>query len=115
MQETLFILKNAALFRTAAGESYQVCIVVSDCLSSITCQGAPWCSTSPQACTLLLQVIDLPNQRLNNVIEFPPAGAFVVDSTLSVAGPQRLQFQFNGASLRTDKRTISLPPFGKGW
>lgn len=62
-----------------------------------------------------LQVIDLPQGKLNNVIEFPPAGAFVVDSSLSVAGPQRLEFAFNGATLRTDRRTFTLPPFGKGW
>ena len=45
----------------------------------------------------------------------PDAGAFVVDSSLLVAGPQRLEFQFTGASLRTASRTFSLPPFGKGW
>jgi hypothetical protein len=47
-KETLWILKNAGLFGTAAGDVFQV--------------------------------IDVDNGRLQNVIEFPPEGAFIVDS-----------------------------------
>lgn len=64
---------------------------------------------------LLLQVIDVENGLLNNVITFPPDGAFIVDSSLDVAGDQRTTFKFRGAQLKLSKRSISLPPFGQGW
>lgn len=53
---------------------------------------------------------------LQNVITFPPEGAFVVDSSISVAGPQRTSFAFTGATLQLPAgRRLSLPPFGSGW
>lgn len=64
---------------------------------------------------LLLQVIDVENGSLNNVITFPPDGAFIVDSSLDVADDQRTTFKFRGAQLKLSKRSISLPPFGQGW
>jgi hypothetical protein len=62
-----------------------------------------------------LQVIDLENSKLGNVITFPPDGAFIVDSSLSREGNQRLNFKFTAAKLKLPARTISLPPYGQGW
>lgn len=62
------------------------------------------------------QVIDMQAQRLQNVITFPPEGAFVVDSSVRVAGAQRMDFQFKAATLQLPQgRRVQLPPFGKGW
>lgn len=63
----------------------------------------------------LLQVIDVKNGSLNNIITFPPDGAFIVDSSLEVAGDQRTNFNFRGAQLKLTNRSVSLPPFGQGW
>ena len=65
----------------------------------------------------VLQVIDVPGRALNNVITFQNGAAFIVDSSLDLDAdnPQRLNFKFSGAKLKLPKRTISLPPFGKGW
>jgi hypothetical protein len=85
-RETLWILQNAGLFGTSAGEVYQV--------------------------------IDVASSRLNNVITFPPEGAFVVDSGIEVAvgGPQRVGFTFDAARLLLPGgKEVGLPPFGKGW
>ncbi|KAG1674848.1 hypothetical protein FOA52_015236 [Chlamydomonas sp. UWO 241] len=83
-RETLWILKNAGLFGTAAGEVYQV--------------------------------IDLDVGRLQNVITFPPEGAFVVDSELQAAGAQRCDFRFRAAELQLPNgRRLGVPPFGQGW
>lgn len=63
-----------------------------------------------------LQVIDVEGGLLQNVITFPPEGAFIVDSAVSTAGPQRTEFQFNAATLKLPAgRKLPLPPFGKGW
>ena len=64
-----------------------------------------------------MQVIDVPGGALNNVITFQNEAAFIVDSSLDLdsENPQRLRFKFSGAKLKLPKRTISLPPFGKGW
>ncbi|PRW59761.1 cytochrome P450 [Chlorella sorokiniana] len=83
-KETLWILKNAGLFGTAAGDVFQV--------------------------------VDVEGGLLQNVITFPPEGAFIVDSAISTAGPQRTQFQFNAATVKLPAgRKLPLPPFGKGW
>ncbi|GBF91057.1 delta tubulin [Raphidocelis subcapitata] len=84
-KETLWIVKNAGLFGTKAGEVYQV--------------------------------IDVPAGRLQNVIEFPPDGAFIVDSSVyeEGAGGQRLGFKFGAAKVKLPKRDFGLPPFGQGW
>ena len=82
LQEILWILKNAGLFGTEAGE--------------------------------VSQVIDSAAGKLLNVIDFPPDGAFVVDSDLSWVGDGRTDFKFNGASLKLPNRVIKLPPVGKG-
>ena len=53
---------------------------------------------------------------LQNVITFPPEGAFIVDSSIAIAGPQRTEFQFGAATLKLPAgRVLPLPPFGKGW
>jgi hypothetical protein len=57
----------------------------------------------------------LKSGSLNNVITFPPDGAFIVDSSLEVGGDQRLYFKFTAAQLKLPNRTILLPPFGQGW
>lgn len=63
-----------------------------------------------------LQVIDVEGGCLQNVITFPPEGAFIVNSSISIAGPQRTEFQFNAATLKLPGgRALPLPPFGKGW
>ncbi|CAG9467438.1 unnamed protein product [Pedinophyceae sp. YPF-701] len=82
-KETLWILKNAGLFGTEAGEVYQV--------------------------------IDMANGSLNNVITFPPEGAFTVDSSVAAKDDVRVEFKFSGARVRTPGRTLPLPPFGQGW
>ncbi|XP_024540839.1 probable plastid-lipid-associated protein 11, chloroplastic isoform X1 [Selaginella moellendorffii] len=80
----------------------------------------------------ILQVIDVGENRLNNVITFPPSGAFVVASTMEVVSDKRVEFQlrytpvviplicssghrFTGALLRSDTWSLPVPPFGKGW
>lgn len=62
----------------------------------------------------VLQVIDLQDNRLQNCIEFPPEGAFLVDSFIQFDDEdQKCSFQFSGAALKTDKWTVKLPPMGK--
>jgi len=61
------------------------------------------------------QVIDVGNESLQNVITFPPDGAFIVSSGIKVVGPQRVDFKFNSAKLKLPKRDIPFPPFGQGW
>uniref|UniRef100_A0A2P2JAJ9 Plastid lipid-associated protein/fibrillin conserved domain-containing protein n=2 Tax=Rhizophora mucronata TaxID=61149 RepID=A0A2P2JAJ9_RHIMU len=63
----------------------------------------------------VLQVIDAANGTLNNVITFPPHGAFFVRSTIEIASPQRVNFRFTSAVLRGNNWEIPLPPFGQGW
>jgi hypothetical protein len=41
----------------------------------------------------VLQVIDVPGGALNNVITFPPSGAFVVDGDIEIQPPQRVNFR----------------------
>lgn len=41
----------------------------------------------------VLQVIDVPGGALNNVITFPPSGAFVVNGDIEVQPPQRVNFR----------------------
>lgn len=62
------------------------------------------------------QVIDVAGGSLQNVITFPPEGAFVVDSGIAVSGPQRVDFKFSGARVELPRgRRVALPPFGSGW
>lgn len=82
-QETLWIVKNAPLFGTRAGDVYQV--------------------------------IDTGAGTLQNVITFPPDGAFIVDSTISVQSAQRMGFKFSAATLKLRSRNVRLPPVGAGW
>lgn len=120
-KETLFILKNASWFGTQAGEVYQVCQwgtcwrgrVQSISAGSILHRGHGF--TPPHTPTPCAQVIDVPSSTLQNVILFPPEGAFIVDATISTEGPQRTQFQFSSATLKLPNRSLKLPPFGKGW
>jgi hypothetical protein len=47
----------------------------------------------------VLQVINVPDGALDNVITFPPSGAFVVNGEIEVQPPQRVNFrQVFGAS-----------------
>lgn len=64
---------------------------------------------------MALQVIDTEEGYLQNVITFPPAGAFIVDSSIAVAGAQRVDFKFRKATLKVNGRNFTLPPFGEGW
>ncbi|KAK9804798.1 hypothetical protein WJX72_006110 [[Myrmecia] bisecta] len=61
------------------------------------------------------QAIDMQAGTLQNVITFPPDGAFVVDSSIEVASSQRTNFTFNAATLQLHRRSIKLPPYGQGW
>ncbi|KAK9836422.1 hypothetical protein WJX74_000143 [Apatococcus lobatus] len=63
----------------------------------------------------VFQVIDVDKGSLQNVITFPPDGAFLVESSLGVVGDQRTDFKFSGAKLKLPRRTLNIPPFGKGW
>lgn len=146
LQETLFILKNAGLFGTQAGEVYQVsrCTAhpqwlgrtwMADAVSSGRSPRCPLCALlflgtwsppclhaaqtsstrSNRLCPISwAQVVDARGGRLQNVITFPPEGAFIVDSSVEVAGDQRINFQFTSATLKLPGRSIRLPPFGKG-
>lgn len=82
-KEQLFIIENAGLFGTQAGD--------------------------------VLQVIDVEQRTLNNVITFPPHGAFFVRSNIEIASPQRVNFKFGSAVLRGENWEFPLPPFGQGW
>lgn len=62
-----------------------------------------------------MQVIDTDNSTLQNVITFPPDGAFKVESTISLSADQRVTFEFVEANLKMPRRTLRLPPYGKGW
>ena len=42
----------------------------------------------------VLQVIDVQKRTLNNVITFPPDGAFFVRSNIEIASPQRVNFRW---------------------
>lgn len=89
-KETLFILERAPLFGTKAGGVYQVID-----------NGSSSSGSSP---------------HLQNVITFPPEGAFIVDSSIQADGPQRTAFSFTSAKLKLPGgRALGLPPFGKGW
>lgn len=64
------------------------------------------------------QIIDTDSNRLQNVITFPPDGAFIVDSSASsnLDNNQRVDFKFSSASLALPKgRKLMFPPLGKGW
>lgn len=63
----------------------------------------------------VLQVIDVGNSVLNNVITFPPSGAFIVGSDIKIVSPQRVEFRFTSAVLRGDNWEFPVPPFGRGW
>lgn len=62
------------------------------------------------------QVIDLNSNRLQNCIEFPPEGAFVVDSYIDFdKDSKRCSFEFKGARLDLPGgKSIAFPPKGKG-
>lgn len=62
-----------------------------------------------------VQVIDVKSQRLQNVITFPPDGAFIVDSSIAVESAQRVSFKFTAAKLKTASKDWGVPPFGQGW
>eukprot|EP01025_Chloroclados_australasicus_P029829 TRINITY_DN29806_c0_g1_i2.p1 TRINITY_DN29806_c0_g1~~TRINITY_DN29806_c0_g1_i2.p1 ORF type:complete len:208 (-),score=9.10 TRINITY_DN29806_c0_g1_i2:307-930(-) len=61
------------------------------------------------------QVINTDEGWLQNVITFPPHGAFLVDSSISREGNQRVNFKFEAAALRTEWRKWPIPPYGAGW
>jgi hypothetical protein len=72
----------------------------------------------------IYQVIDVKASSLQNVITFPPGGAFVVDSSCTPddengesPNPSRLNFKFNAARLDAWGRAgfLRLPPVGQGW
>lgn len=73
---------------------------------------ANWCGTESGT---VYQVIDLNENRLQNCIEFPPEGAFIVDSYISYDSEStQCSFEFKGARLRLpDNREFKLPPVGK--
>jgi hypothetical protein len=61
-------------------------------------------------------MLDTKAGTLQNVIEFPPEGSFVVNSSLDWQGNGRTNFKFTAATLNLPKgRSFKLPPFGQGW
>ncbi len=62
-----------------------------------------------------MQIIDTDKATLQNVIVFPPKGAFVIETKIEQSGDQRVTFEFEKAILKLPKRNIKLPPYGKGW
>lgn len=72
---------------------------------------ANWCGTQSGN---VYQVIDLKEKRLQNCIDFPPEGAFIVDSYIDYdSESKRCSFEFQGARLRVPNREFTLPPVGK--
>jgi hypothetical protein len=66
----------------------------------------------------VFQVIDTDSNRLQNVITFPPEGAFIVESSAfsSPNNNHRVDFKFKSASLALPKgKKLTFPPLGKGW
>jgi len=63
------------------------------------------------------QVIDVETGLLQNVILFGEESEkmLLINSTLQPTSDVRVDFKFEQAELRLTKRTIRLPPFGKGW
>jgi len=62
------------------------------------------------------QTIDTGKGSLENIIQFPPEGAFAVDSSLRWDGAGRTSFEFLSAKITLPQdKVIKLPPFGKGW
>ncbi len=59
-----------------------------------------------------MQIIDTDKATLQNVIVFPPKGAFVIETKIEQSGDQRVTFEFEKS---LPKRDIKLPPYGKGW
>lgn len=108
LQETLFIIRNANLFRTTAGEVYQVAWASSRAELAFACP----CSI---CFVVAVQIIDTDKATLQNVIVFPPKGAFVIETKIEQSGDQRVTFEFEKAILKLPKRDIKLPPYGKGW
>ena len=62
----------------------------------------------------MAQVIDVENRWLQNVVTFPPNGAFIVNSSIAPEGERRVNFEFENAVFRVNGRDFTLPPFGKG-
>ena len=62
-----------------------------------------------------MQVVNTDTNRLQNVITFPPAGSFIVNSVIEPEGDARINFNFDGAKFTVNDRAFNLPPFGKGW
>jgi hypothetical protein len=95
-------------------------VVIRGCKTGCHCWSWPADGVALRALTCLLlhvrpQVIDTQQQYLQNVITFPPDGAFIVNSSISIDGPQRTQFKFTSATLKLPSRSINVPPFGQGW
>lgn len=66
----------------------------------------------------MYQVVDAADGTLQNVILFPPEGAFIVNSSLEWVGEGegKTNFQFTGAVLKLPGgRAVNVPPVGKGW
>jgi len=66
-------------------------------------------------CHCWLQVIDTDKGTLQNVIRFPPEGAFVIQAKIELSSNQRVTFDFVEAKFKLPRREIKLPPVGKGW
>lgn len=62
-----------------------------------------------------MQIIDIEASTLQNVIVFPPDGAFTIESNIQVSGNNRVTFKFFDAKLKLPSRDLKLPPIGKGW
>ncbi|MCO5611800.1 hypothetical protein L7F22_066059 [Adiantum nelumboides] len=122
-KEQLFIIEKAPLFGTQAGDilqstrpnvQQQIHAENGAENQSIGAENQPQ-AVAIDALQVGEQVIDVAGKRLNNIITFPPDGAFFVDSTIEVVNSQRVKFRFTAAALRGSRWSIPVPPFGQGW
>ncbi|KAI5070377.1 hypothetical protein GOP47_0014720 [Adiantum capillus-veneris] len=105
-KEQLFIIEKAHLFGTQAGDILQVQVDYVFLFKTSLYQSLKFAHDL---------VIDVEGKKLNNIITFPPDGAFFVDSTIEVVNSQRVNFRFTAAALRGSGWSIPVPPFGQGW
>ena len=67
------------------------------------------------AATTAVQVVDLEAGTLNNIVNFEKKSQLKVDSSAQRGDGNRVDFAFNGATLKYRGFALPVPPVGKGW